>query len=272
MRIPSFKGLSVTPSQQGQFIVHQAPRCRVTLPRGALVRGEGDGMPGSWVYREDGEPLEQPALHPPTEIAAQPWRPQEYRQTEHLAQLNRSLPAEPAPRAPQPGFTPQPRRYQPPRNPRAHPQARPADPGWTPPPQPQYRPQPYSSYQPAQMPPRYAPPAQYRPPPRARRKRRVFLWFFLAVQVLFLVWIIAGTASASHGASAAAEAAKYCANGGWQGLFSSQADCDKHYAVALNDAGNIGTGIGIALVVIVWMVTDFFLGLGYGIYRLASRS
>ena len=27
-----------------------------------------------------------------------------------------------------------------------------------------------------------------------------------------------------------------------------------------------------AVVVIVWIVVDFFLGLGYGIYRLATRS
>jgi hypothetical protein len=44
-----------------------------------------------------------------------------------------------------------------------------------------------------------------------------------------------------------------------------------HYAHALNDAGNVGKGIGVAVIVIVWVVVDFFVGLGYGIYRLASR-
>jgi hypothetical protein len=27
----------------------------------------------------------------------------------------------------------------------------------------------------------------------------------------------------------------------------------------------------VAFIVIIWMVVDFFLGIGYGIYRLASR-
>lgn len=54
-------------------------------------------------------------------------------------------------------------------------------------------------------------------------------------------------------------------------LFKSQADCNQHYAHALNEATNVGKGIGVAFIVIVWMVVDFFLGLGYGIYRLASR-
>ena len=29
-----------------------------------------------------------------------------------------------------------------------------------------------------------------------RKRRRVFIWFFIAVQVIFLVWIIVGVASA----------------------------------------------------------------------------
>ena len=70
---------------------------------------------------------------------------------------------------------------------------------------------------------------------------------------------------------AAAEAAQRCGLGGWQGLFNSQADCDIRYAHARNEAGNVGKGIGVTFIVIFWMVTDFFFGLGYGIYRLASR-
>jgi len=45
-----------------------------------------------------------------------------------------------------------------------------------------------------------------------------------------------------------------------------------HYNVALNDAQNVGKGVGAAVVVTVWIVVDFILGLGYGIYRLATRS
>jgi hypothetical protein len=35
----------------------------------------------------------------------------------------------------------------------------------------------------------------------------------------------------------------------------------------LNDATNVGNGIAVVFVVVAWMVIDFFLGLGYGIYR-----
>lgn len=121
--------------------------------------------------------------------------------------------------------------------------------------------------------PYYPPPGwqqpQFAPPPRKRR--RVFLWVFLAVQVLFIAWIIGGLASSGGGPSAASQAAQQCANGGWQGLFQSQADCQVHYAHALNEASAAGKGIGVALIVVFWIVVDFFLGLGYGIYRLASR-
>jgi hypothetical protein len=120
-------------------------------------------------------------------------------------------------------------------------------------------------YQEPQRPTR--PPAAYRPP----RKRRVFLWVFLGVQLLFMVWIISAVVSASHDTSAATEAAQQCANNGWYPLFKSQADCDVHYGHALTEAGNVGTGIGVALIVMFWVVVDFFLGLGYLVYKLASR-
>ena len=35
--------------------------------------------------------------------------------------------------------------------------------------------------------------------PNPRKKRRVFMWFFLAVQALFLAWIIVGTHNATSG-------------------------------------------------------------------------
>jgi hypothetical protein len=118
----------------------------------------------------------------------------------------------------------------------------------------------------------YYPPPQYGQPAQApRKRRRVFLWVFLAIQVLFIIWIITGAASNPAGQTAAQQAAQQCANGGWQGLFKSQADCQVHYAHALNEAATAGKGIGVALIVVFWVVVDFFLGLGYGIYRLASR-
>jgi hypothetical protein len=142
------------------------------------------------------------------------------------------------------------------------------------------------SWQPAPSP--YAPPRQayqqpwqpyYQPPaygrqyqaPGPRRKPRVFLWVFLGIQVLFLILVIVQVAAHPAGPTAAQQAAQQCAGNGWYPLFKSQADCDQHFAVALNDAGNVGKGIGVVVIIVIWIVVDFFVGLGYGIYRLASR-
>jgi hypothetical protein len=84
-------------------------------------------------------------------------------------------------------------------------------------------------------------------PPVARKKHRVFLWVFLAIQALFLIWVITGAASSG---------------GSCHGL--SAADC--------KTAGDAGHGIAIALQVGVWCFVDFFMGVVYGIYRLARRT
>lgn len=121
--------------------------------------------------------------------------------------------------------------------------------------------------------PPYAPQAgNATPAPRpARKNHHIFMWVFLAIQALFLIWIITGVVSHPAGPSAATQAAQQCANGGWQGLFKSQADCDQHYAVALNDAGNVGKGLGVALIVVFWCVVDFLMGITYLIVRLERR-
>jgi uncharacterized membrane protein len=82
-----------------------------------------------------------------------------------------------------------------------------------------------------------------------RKKRRVFLWFFLAVQVLFIIWIIGG---ASTGAG-------------------TPEDCTGLSEETCNAASDIGTSIGVALIIGVWIVVDFLLAVIYGVYRLASR-
>jgi hypothetical protein len=203
-------------------------------------------MPDDWSHRE---PPEHPR-HAPTELAKPvPWKPTPYSRTQHLRRLAPRIPEEPPPRRrdQQPRFTPRPRqpRYE------------------QPPPVYRAEPQPPRGYNP--------PPARQQAASRPKRKRRVFLWVFLAVQAVFLIWIIGGLASHPAGPTAAQQAAQQCANGGWQELFKSQADCDTHYAVGLNDTTNVGKGIGVALIVVFWMVTDSFLGLGYLVYKLASR-
>lgn len=82
---------------------------------------------------------------------------------------------------------------------------------------------------------------------KPRKKRRIFLWFFLAIQVLFLVWIFAGV-------------------GG-----SEATDCGTLSKKACQDATDIGTGLGVALILVFWCIVDFLLAVGYVIYRLARR-
>jgi hypothetical protein len=78
----------------------------------------------------------------------------------------------------------------------------------------------------------------------------VFLWVFLAVQVLFVVWIIAGIASGS----------------------GQPSDCGSLSAKTCRDAANAGTGLGVALIVVFWVVVDFLMAVIYGVYRLAKRT
>jgi hypothetical protein len=110
------------------------------------------------------------------------------------------------------------------------------------------------------------------PPPR--KKRRVFMWIFFALQALFLLWIIVGVVSTGHTAPSAAEMAQYCSPGPRSvlALYSSKADCLREYSHVLSDAAGAGRGIGVAVIVVLWIVVDFFTGLGYAIYRLASRN
>jgi hypothetical protein len=79
----------------------------------------------------------------------------------------------------------------------------------------------------------------------------VFLWVFLAVQVLFAVWVVAGVASGHHAAATCND------------QYLTHAQCAK--------ASEAGTAVGAALVVVLWAVVDIILVIGYGVYRLARR-
>jgi|HubBroStandDraft_1064217.scaffolds.fasta_scaffold04603_8 hypothetical protein len=97
------------------------------------------------------------------------------------------------------------------------------------------------------------------------KPRKVFLWVFLAIQAAFIIWLVTGIASA--GGSVHAQAVAECLNGKAASMGMTQAQCVSW----LGGAGKVGTSLGAAVIVIVWVVVDFFLGLGYGIYRLARR-
>lgn len=79
------------------------------------------------------------------------------------------------------------------------------------------------------------------------RKRRLFRWVFLAVQVAFLVWVVAG-ASTGHPANC--------------GTLDQQT-CSQAY-----DAGK---GIGVAVLIALWVAVDVILGITYLIVRVTRR-
>jgi hypothetical protein len=80
-----------------------------------------------------------------------------------------------------------------------------------------------------------------------KRKRRVFIWFFLVLQVFFILWLVTGGIAANHDvASCATDACK--------------------------TGAEAGSGIGIGIIFAVWVGVDIIVGGFYGIYRLSRRS
>ncbi|KOG81746.1 hypothetical protein ADK33_13660 [Streptomyces griseus subsp. rhodochrous] len=97
---------------------------------------------------------------------------------------------------------------------------------------------------------------QWRPEPlpqNSRKKHRVFLWVFLwvflGVQLLFLILLIVGITSGS-------------------GAPEGCGTLDKQ---SCNDAETAGTAIGVGLIIVLWAVVDFILGITYAVYHLARR-
>lgn len=85
----------------------------------------------------------------------------------------------------------------------------------------------------------------YYPQPEPKRKKRKFTWFILVVNALFLIWVISGAASA-HGHATG------CGT-------LSQADCDS--------AKDVGTSIGVFLIVAFWAFVDIILGIMWLVTR-----
>ena len=106
------------------------------------------------------------------------------------------------------------------------------------------------------------PPGSSAPAARTRKRRRVFMWAFIAIQVLFLVLLIAAIAGSSHDPQAAHTVAQVCGHGRWQGLYDSHAQCVRQYGQDLHNAYDAGRGIGAMLFIGLWVATDVILGIG----------
>lgn len=78
-----------------------------------------------------------------------------------------------------------------------------------------------------------------------KRKKRIFMWVFLAIQLLFIIWIIAGVNNASDNcAGKVGDALTLCQN-----------------------ATGVGAGIGVFFIVFFWLMVDVILGITYLITR-----
>jgi hypothetical protein len=102
--------------------------------------------------------------------------------------------------------------------------------------------------------------------------RHLFLYFFLAVQALFLAWVITGTSSASgNEAQAHAQAVHDCAGQGWKYLYNSYGDCVTKLGSDYKTASDAGTGVGVGLLLGLWIALDVLLLLGRVVVLLARR-
>ena len=80
---------------------------------------------------------------------------------------------------------------------------------------------------------------------KPKKKRHIFRWVFLAIQALFLIWIITGVSGASDN----------CAGEVGDALEACQAGTA------------VGAGIGVFMIVFLWLAVDVILGVGYLIFR-----
>jgi hypothetical protein len=78
-----------------------------------------------------------------------------------------------------------------------------------------------------------------------KRKKRIFMWVFLAIQALFIIWIITGISNVSNNCvGRVGDALTLCQN-----------------------ATNAGAGIGVFFIVFFWVMVDVILGVTYLITR-----
>lgn len=79
-------------------------------------------------------------------------------------------------------------------------------------------------------------------PTPVRKRRHIFRWFFLAVQAIFLIWIITGATSAAH------------------------SSCNGLSHEACTTAKQVGGGIGVLVIIFVWLAVDVVLALTWLVF------
>ena len=85
---------------------------------------------------------------------------------------------------------------------------------------------------------------QYQGQVPPKKKRPVFVWFFLAVQALYIYFVIRGIVEGSK-----------------------PVDCGPLTAESCNNARALGTGIGIGATLLCWGVVDILMIAGWYVWR-----
>jgi hypothetical protein len=124
--------------------------------------------------------------------------------------------------------------------------------GWQPPPQQPTQPLPGWSQQPPQQgpPPPWGPPSQQPPPgwvppsQQPRRRRPVFMWVILAINALFLVWLISALGGESTCEGMTGDELSACQTG-----------------------EGIGKGLVFFVILLLWALVDVILGVIFLVTR-----
>ena len=85
---------------------------------------------------------------------------------------------------------------------------------------------------------------------KPKKKKRIFMWFFLAIQLLFVIWVIAGLKGQPT---------------------VDQSTCGGLDLESCNAASDLGTGIGLALVLGLWAFVDFILVVVWAVVTFSRR-
>lgn len=78
---------------------------------------------------------------------------------------------------------------------------------------------------------------------------RIFTYVILAINLIFLIWVIAGANSGN----------------------GQPTDCNGLDAQTCNDAQNAGTAIGVGLIIVLWAIVDLILGVLWLITNRKTR-
>ena len=91
-------------------------------------------------------------------------------------------------------------------------------------------------------------------PAKPKKKKRIFMWFFLAVQALFILWLVVGLTTADPAAQCATEVFNE---------YYTKEDCML--------AAEAGTGIGAGLIFVFWLIVNTLLLMVWAVTKLARR-